>query len=104
MISPNARRTSGASIPGPRRAPAIQPLTRSQNMPNPMSSTPTKGFAWAFPDGDEQEGSSPDSSRAGSITTINTIDSNAYSMRQNRYEGMAGNSKLQQYDLLTWYR
>lgn len=89
MLSPSARRTSGASSTpsGPRRAPAIQPLTRSQNMPNPMSSTPTKGFAWAFPDQDDQEGSSPDSSRQGSITTINTIDSNAYSVRQNRYEG-----------------
>jgi hypothetical protein len=85
--SPSSRRISGATQTSlPRRAPAIAPViqsnVRQNGMPNPYSQNPTKGYAWAFPDDpnsqDMDEDDSPDSSRQGSIQTI---DSTAYSMR-----------------------
>lgn len=91
-MSPVGRRSGSHSGPPVRRAPPIIANPRSGGMPDPMASTPTKGYAWAFPDADkagsnEMSDSSPDSSRQPSIaaSSINTLDSAAYSMRQSRY-------------------
>jgi len=88
-LPPSVRRTSAAQSVGPRRAPAIQPSNRGGGMPNPLSSEPTRGFAWAFPDQADptemdEDSDSANSSRQGSIaaTSIHTIDSVAHSVRQ----------------------
>jgi hypothetical protein len=86
----SVRRSSAAQGSGPRRAPAIQPSSRGGGgMPNPLSSEPTRGFAWAFPDQADptemdEDSDSANSSRQGSIaaTSIHTIDSVAHSIRQ----------------------
>lgn len=72
----------------PRRAPVIQPNPRSTGMPNPLSSTPTKGYAWAFPDekvppidrDDDFDDMSAASSRQGSMvaSSLHTTDSNHF--------------------------
>lgn len=89
-LSPMGRRNSRNSQPAPRRAPPIISNPRLGGMPDPTASTPTKGYPWAFPDepdDDMGDNSSPDSSRQNSVTasSINTMDSAAYSMRQSRY-------------------
>ena len=74
--------TSGGAQP-PRRAPPITANPRSGGMPNPNASTPTKGFAWAFPEHpDKEDGDddlSPEPSRQGSLaSSSNTMDSSSY--------------------------
>lgn len=72
--------TSGGQPP--RRAPPITSNPRSGNAPNPMASTPTKGFAWAFPEHPEKEDmdddASIDSSRQPSLASSNTVGSSQF--------------------------
>lgn len=91
------RRPSQTSSHAPitRRAPAILANPRT-GMPNPTASTPTRGYPWAFPDDvdpndrDDMDGSdSPGSSRQDSLvaSSINTLDSTAYSARARYGDG-----------------
>lgn len=83
-MSPASSRRSGSYNEKPaRRAPPIIANPRSGGMPDPMASTPTKGYAWAFPDKDDSDDmgdSSPGSSRQASIAA--SMDSTAYFQRQ----------------------
>lgn len=82
QLSPIARRPMNKAGRPPVRAPPIVAPSRSVGMPDPTASSPTKGFAWAFPDkpDDDMDGSSPDSSRHGSFaaSSVHTLESNAY--------------------------
>ena len=82
QLSPIARRPINRTGRPPVRAPPIVAPSRSVGMPDPTASSPTKGFAWAFPDkpDDDMDDSSPDSSRHGSFaaSSVHTLDSTAY--------------------------
>lgn len=79
-MSPLSTRSSRSHV-APRIAPPIMPMTRGSGAPDPLSSRPTQGYAWAFPDQPIPE--EPRGSEDSDESSINTFS---------RTNSIAGNS------------